>query len=119
MQLTDYLHCKEIYIQCHDNPDADTIASGFALYVFFIQKGISAHLIYSGRFQIQKPNLKLMIEELQIPIVHYPVSEQMVEGILITVDCQYGAGNVTKFNVENVAIFDHHQIEIEDRKSVV
>ena len=26
---------KEIVIQCHDNPDADALASGFALYCFF------------------------------------------------------------------------------------
>lgn len=114
MQLDEIESFDKITIQCHDNPDADAIASGFGLYLYFKSKRREVRLIYSGRFQIQKPNLKLMIEELQIPIVHYPVSEQMVEGILITVDCQYGAGNVTTFNVENVAIFDHHQIEIDN-----
>ena len=113
MQLTDYLHYKEIYIQCHDNPDADTIASGFALYVFFIQKGISAHLIYSGRFQIQKSNLLLMIEKLSIPIEYIEKDSIFLhDELLITVDCQYGAGNVTPFHAEHVAIIDHHQVEI-------
>ena len=79
MQLDEIESFDKITIQCHDNPDADAIASGFGLYLYFKSKRREVCLIYSGRFQIQKPNLKLMIEELQIPIVHYPVSEQMVK----------------------------------------
>lgn len=112
MHLNKLLQYKSITIQCHDNPDADAIASGFGLYKYFKSKQKNVGFIYSGHFQIQKPNLKLMIENLQIPIVYKEPSEEMIEGILITVDCQYGAGNVTKFYAENVASFDHHQIEI-------
>ncbi len=35
-------------------------------------------------------------------------------GLLVTTDCQYGAGNVTKFPAKYVAIIDHHQEEIKD-----
>lgn len=112
MQLEKFEHYSSITIQCHDNPDADTIASGFGLYMYFKSRQKKVSLIYSGQFQIQKPNLKLMIENLQIPIVYRAPSEETIEGILITVDCQYGAGNVTKFHAEDIAVFDHHQIEI-------
>ena len=37
---------------------------------------------------------------------------EVIKGLLITVDCQYGAGNVTRLEAENVAIIDHHQQEI-------
>ncbi len=102
----------KITIQCHDNPDADSIASGFGLYMYFKSRQKDVSLIYSGHFQIQKPNLRLMIENLQIPIAYKDPSAKRIEGLLITVDCQYGAGNVTKFYAEDVAVFDHHQREI-------
>ena len=50
MKLTDLLSYQKVYIQCHDNPDADTIASGFALYRYFIDKGKEVVFFYSGKF---------------------------------------------------------------------
>lgn len=99
-----------ITIQCHDNPDADTIASGFALYTYLKELGKEVELIYSGRFEMTKPNLIEMVNNLNIPIRF--VKEYWAKGMLVTVDCQYGAGNVTKFEAKAVAIIDHHQIEI-------
>lgn len=115
MHLNDFLTYKTIYIQCHDNPDADALAAGFGLYVYFNSKGIDTHLIYSGPFHIQKSNLLLMIEKLEIPISYVESgSLTLTDELLITVDCQYGAGNVTKIPADHVAIIDHHQIEIDN-----
>ena len=116
MNLNDFKKYKKIILQCHDNPDADAIASGFALYTYFTEMGIDASIVYSGKFQIQKSNLKLMIDKLDIPIEYKTIEEFIVgeEEVLITVDCQYGAGNVTSPVVKNVAIIDHHQVEIEN-----
>ena len=47
MQLRDFLSYEEIYIQCHDSPDADALASGFGLYTYFRNHGIKTHLIYT------------------------------------------------------------------------
>lgn len=107
-QLDDY---DEITIQTHDNPDADAIGSGYALYRYFHRKGKKVRLIYSGRYRVKKANLKLLVEELQIPIEYMEKSEEAITGLLITVDCQYGAGNVTCFQADAVAVIDHHQVE--------
>ena len=114
MELKELLRYDPITIQCHDNPDADAIASGYGLYLYFCSKGKECRLIYSGRNEIQKSNLVLMLRELNIPISYIPADRMQVpvKGLLITVDCQYGAGNVTRFEAENTAIIDHHQIEI-------
>lgn len=112
MRLKELEGYKHIVIQCHDNPDADAIASGYGLYCYFRSRNKDAALIYSGKNRIQKKNLELMIEKLQIPIQYWD-KDEAVEGLLITVDCQYGAGNVTKLKASQVAIIDHHQIEIE------
>lgn len=114
MQLQDFLSYPKIYIQCHDNPDADTLAAGFGLYTFFSEHSIDTTLIYSGHFQIQKSNLMLMIQKLEIPITFMKEgSLTLHDELLITVDCQYGAGNVTKIPAEHIAIIDHHQVETE------
>ena len=39
MRLSDILKYNDIVIQCHDNPDADALASGFALYTFLTAYG--------------------------------------------------------------------------------
>jgi phosphoesterase RecJ-like protein len=112
LELADLLKYSDIVIQCHDNPDADTIASGYALYEYFKAYEKNVKLIYSGRFNITKPNLTEMITELKIPIEY--VENIAIDGLLITVDCQYGAGNVKKFISSHVAIIDHHQQEVND-----
>ena len=122
MKLTDLQHYETITIQCHDNPDADAIASGFALYTYFQSLGKQVQLVYAGRSRIQKSNLLLMVDKLHIPIIYIEdirayaeqTSAAKTSGLLITVDCQYGAGNVTSLPAKDVAIIDHHQTEIAD-----
>ncbi len=112
MKLSDLEQYNPITIQCHDNPDADTISSGYALYCYFKSKHKKVRLIYSGQNKINKMNLRLMKEKLKIPIKYVrPSQSGMIEGLLVTVDCQYGAGNVNGFQAENVAIIDHHPRE--------
>lgn len=117
MKLQDLEGFDPITVQCHDNPDADALASGYGLYCYFKSKGKDVSLVYSGRSEIQKSNLKLMVEKLKLPIEYIkregdtPVYRR---GLVITVDCQYGAGNVTRLEADAAAIIDHHQVEITD-----
>lgn len=116
MRLSDLEKYNPITIQCHDNPDADALASGYGLYCYFQSKGKDVRLVYSGSNQIHKSNLRLMVEKLNLPIEHVAVGRGKtlrVEGLLITVDCQYGSGNVTGLVGEKVAVIDHHQLEKE------
>ncbi|MCM1272187.1 MAG: DHH family phosphoesterase [Clostridium sp.] len=119
MKLRELEQYNPITIQCHDNPDADALASGYGLYCYFRDKGKQVSLVYSGRNEISKSNLKLMVEELNIPVKYLRAGEGQelhVDGLLITVDCQYGAGNVSRIAADNVAVIDHHQIEIDNIK---
>lgn len=112
MRLSELLCYDEITIQCHDIPDADSIGAGYGLYRYFLEHGKPVRMIYSGRSQMTKPNLLCLVKELQIPLGY--VEDLKVSGLLITVDCQYGAGNVKKLEAEYTAIIDHHQQEITD-----
>lgn len=114
MRLSDLGSFNPITIQCHDNPDADAMASGFALYCYFLSRNKEVRLVYSGVNRITKANLKLMIEKLGIPIQFLPPSGERMRGLLILVDCQYGTGNVTRFEADEVAVIDHHQVETQE-----
>lgn len=87
MRLKALLKYETIVIQCHDNPDADAIASGFGLYTYFKKNKKNVRFVYGGRFVIQKSNLVLMLRELAIPIQYVTTLEP--PDLLITVDCQY------------------------------
>lgn len=112
MLLTDLAHFPRIAIQCHDNPDADALASGFALSAYFTGLGKETRLFYGGRSAISKPNLLEMARALGIPACHEPTPAPLREDeLLLTVDCQYGAGNVAPVRAAHVAVIDHHILE--------
>jgi phosphoglycolate phosphatase len=104
----------DIVIQCHDIPDADAIGSGFALQCRLRSLGANASLIYGGRARISKPNLLMMLDTLEIEIFHTQALPPDTK-LLITVDCQRGAGNAQYFDLPEKAEFfviDHHRAEI-------
>lgn len=105
-RLRDLLSFERIVIQCHDNPDADALASAFAVHTYLKENGKESRIVYSGFLKIRKCNLQLMTEGLNIPVEY--VRKLDNPDLLLCVDCQYGEGNVTKHKAEAVAVIDHH-----------
>lgn len=110
MRLNELLKYDDIVIQCHDFPDADTIASGFGVYRYLLSQGKEPLFIYSGKQEITKPNLLHMIDILGIPVKY---AEKLDDAeALVTVDCCYGEGNVTNFSAQNIFVIDHHMLGV-------
>lgn len=109
MKLSSLLNYNSIVIQCHDNPDADAICSGYVLYRYFQAHKKKVRFIYSGNFEISKSNLVYLIKKLRIPIEYVPKLKSKPDLLLMT-DCQYGEGNVRKFCAKEIAVIDHHQV---------
>lgn len=57
--------------------------------------------------RLGKPNLVKMLDLLQIPLEYRP-EETEWPGVLVSVDCQYNAGNVSPMLARAVAVIDHH-----------
>jgi phosphoglycolate phosphatase len=108
-RLSELLSRNDITIQCHDSPDADAIASAFAVYSYLRYHGKSARIVYAGRLPVTKQNLLEMMIRLSVPVEFIDASGHA--GSLVVVDSQYGAGNVTKIAADNVFVFDHHRVE--------
>ncbi|MGN0400966.1 MAG: bifunctional oligoribonuclease/PAP phosphatase NrnA [Acetatifactor sp.] len=110
MRLSNLEKYNELFIQMHDNPDADAVGSGYALYKYFESRGKRVRLVYGGRCKITKSNICLLIQELKIPVEYLNELETPLEKpeLLLTVDCQYGEGNVQYVEAAAVAMVDHH-----------
>lgn len=108
-QLSDY---KKICIECHNNPDADTVASAFGVYSFLKQNGVDAFIVYGGPYEIKKSCMKMLVNELNIPITYTNNPKDF--DLLLMIDCQYKATNTQFFESTNVAIIDHHVRTVED-----
>ena len=109
MKLSSLLSYDSIVIQCHDNPDADALCSGYVLYRYFSFFSKNVRFIYSGNFEVTKSNLVYLINKLHIPI-EYVTKLKSKPDLLLMTDCQYGEGNVQRFDAKEIAVIDHHQV---------
>ena len=107
--LSSLKHSGSITIQCHDDPDADAIASAFAVYSYLASIDKPARIIYAGRFPVTRPALLEMVHKLAIPIEF--VKDAPDTETLVVVDGQYGADNVTLLSALTVIVIDHHKEE--------
>lgn len=97
-----------VYIQTHNFPDPDAIASAFGLQKLFRLYGIESTLCYDGR--IDKLSASKMLEVFQIRMLSYEsLAPNMQEtDWIICVDTQKHGGNVTDFIGDEIACIDHH-----------
>ena len=114
MDFSQLNQFSKVVIQCHDNPDADSLACAYALSEYFGLSQIKTEIVYSGFAPVSKPNLKLMMDELGINARFIPKNDDSTDyrqeqgTLLLVVDGQYGGGNVKKLPVATIGIIDHH-----------
>jgi len=106
--LAAYMKPRRCFIQTHNFPDADAIASAYGLQVLLASMGVEAKIIYVGR--IDKYNTQQMIELLGIRI--YPAEEAglLETDAIVLVDAQKYNANIRDCTGDEFACIDHHQI---------
>lgn len=109
--LNDLIHlCQghHIYIQTHDFPDPDAIASAYGLQRLLGRYGVESALCYDG--QIDKLSASKMLDAFHLQMLPYDslVSDMHKTDRIICVDSQKHGGNVTDFIGEEIACIDHH-----------
>ncbi len=100
---------RPVYIQTHDYPDHDAVASAYALGCLLEMEGVKTRLIYSGT--IQRDSLKRLIEALGIPIKQASEYTMNRSDRIVVIDGLVGNRNVTDLTGREVAVIDHHFIE--------
>jgi len=98
-----------IFIQTHNFPDHDAVASAFAFQTLLKHFNVESRIIYDG--DIQRDSLLQMIEELDIKIKHWNDCKISGQHRIIIVDGCKGNKNVTDLIGDEMGIIDHHQVE--------
>jgi len=99
---------KYIFIQTHNFPDHDAVASAFGLQEFFKNYEITSYLTYDG--DIQRDSLFDMIDSLKINIQHVSRYDMNDKHKIVIVDGCKGNKNVTDLIGDEVGVIDHHQV---------
>lgn len=106
-KLIDLLKGHKTYIQTHNFPDPDAIASAFGLQQFLTNFGIETILCYDGK--IDKLSTKRMVQEFQIDIKSFDeISDMKETDYIVTIDGQKYNANFTDLPGDEVACIDHH-----------
>lgn len=111
-QLIAQIHTNPVYIQPHNYPDPDALASAKGLQVLLKHFQIESVICYNGC--IDKCNTLQMIELLNIEICIDCNINIQPENEIILVDCQKGNTNVNDFAGTVIACIDHHKLQATD-----
>jgi nanoRNase/pAp phosphatase (c-di-AMP/oligoRNAs hydrolase) len=99
----------EVFIQPHNVPDPDAIASSLGMYYLLSQRGIKKLAIVYDQ-EIEKANSLRMLEMFKVPMI--PASQAATLGTedwAVLIDAQKGNANITDLPTDEVAAIDHHE----------
>lgn len=106
-KLIEILKGHKVYIQTHNFPDPDAIASAYGLQKLLEQHGVPADICYDGR--IEKLSTSKMFEVFAIQMKdRNEISDMTEKDYIVTVDSQKYNSNLTDFIGDEVACIDHH-----------
>lgn len=108
-ELINIITKEHVYIQMHNYPDQDALASAYGLQALLDYRGIKATICYDG--QIDKYNTLRMIEHLHIEIYNNKEFSMKAEDEIILVDGQMGNVNMVNFIGKKIACIDHHPMQ--------
>lgn len=106
--LLKVIKCPHVFIQMHNYPDQDAIASAAGLQELLALHNISSTICYKG--QIDKFNTLKMLELLQIRIYDIDTLRMGAQDQIILIDAQKGNVNIDDFTGNEAACIDHHPI---------
>lgn len=112
LQLVELLRGHKNYIQTHNYPDPDAVASAFGLQYFLKQHGVEATICYEGT--VEKLSTRKMFEVFQIDVLEASQIQDMTEqDYIVAVNSQKYNANLTDLVGDEVACIDHHPTFIE------
>lgn len=108
-ELFENITRKHVYIQMHNFPDPDAIASAFGLQKLLEMQEIKSTICYRGK--IDKSSTKLMCDKLGIEIKCLDeIYDMNFEDEVILVDSQMGNSNIEKVPGRIAMCIDHHPV---------
>ena len=107
LELVEILKGHRVFIQTHNFPDPDAIASGFGLQYFLKLHGVDSDICYDGK--IDKLSTKKMFEVFGISAKSRDeIMDMTEEDYIVVVDAQKLNANLMDFIGDEIACIDHH-----------
>ncbi len=108
-KLIELLKGHKVYLQMHNFPDPDALASAYGLQQFLKAFDIESKICYDG--SIDKLNTKRMVTTFEIEVKSADqIAEMASNDYVVTVDGQKNNANFTDFIGNEVACIDHHPL---------
>lgn len=109
-KLLRQINREHVYIQTHNFPDPDAIASAYGLQRLLAYRGIEATLCYQGK--IDRYSTGKLVELTEMDILNTDDIEDMLtdEDEVILVDSQKGNSNVINITGDEIICVDHHPV---------
>jgi nanoRNase/pAp phosphatase (c-di-AMP/oligoRNAs hydrolase) len=99
---------RPVWVQTHDFPDHDAIASAFGMQRLLDGAGVPSRIVHAG--DLQRDSLRRMIAELAIDVAQSSSVAMGAADPIIIVDGCKGNKNVTELPGDEVAVIDHHDV---------
>lgn len=107
LELVEILKNHRVFIQTHNFPDPDAIASSFGLQYFLSVHDVQSVICYDGR--IDKLSTKKMFEVFGVQAKSKDeINDMTEEDYIVVVDAQKFNTNLTDFIGQEIACIDHH-----------
>ena len=108
-EILSYIKGKSVYVQMHNFPDPDAIASAYGMKKLLEAEGITAEILYKG--SIEKTVTAKMVSLLNIDILEIKCAEELdKEREVIIVDAQKGNANIVDTHSDKTICIDHHPV---------
>lgn len=105
-ELIASINNGHVYIQTHNFPDPDAIASAFGLSELLKRHGILSSICYQGK--IERYSTNGFVQKLGIELTDLNTIDMKPEDEIILVDAQKGNSNICDAPGEEIICIDHH-----------
>ena len=107
-ELLQQINRQHVYIQTHNFPDPDAIASAYGLKRLLATRGIEASICYKGK--IDRYGTGRLCEILDIELLNVEDLTEVLtdEDEVILVDSQKGNSNILNITGDEIICIDHH-----------
>lgn len=109
-EIINAIKGKHVYIQTHDFPDPDAIASAYGMQILLKSRNIESVICYKGR--IDRYSTSKMVQFLGIEMKKIEDMEETgildEEDEVILVDSQKGNANIVDMIGDEIICIDHH-----------
>lgn len=108
-EILSFIKGKSVYVQMHNFPDPDAIASAYGMKCLLEAEGIKAEIVYKGN--IEKTVTAKMVKLLNIDILEINSADELdSDREVIIVDAQKGNANIVDTHSDKTICIDHHPI---------